>query len=103
RVGCLWRRPLAAPRPRRRWQRCADRPHLAAARCGPGAHIWVSEQWPRRVIRPTASPLRELAMHLADVAGVDPVSVYRSMSAAPDEAPTLVEVASRTVTGRGSR
>ena len=34
-------------------------PRLAAGALGPG-----SERWPRRVIRPTASPLRELAMAL---------------------------------------
>ena len=32
-------------------------------------------------------------MHLAEVAGADPVSVYRSLSAAPGEAPMLVEQA----------
>jgi WD40 repeat protein/transcriptional regulator with XRE-family HTH domain len=73
-------------------------PRLAAGVLGPG-----SERWPRRVIRPTGSPLRELAMHLADVAGADAVSVYRSLSAAPDEAPTLVELTVRTVTGRTAR
>ena len=51
-------------------------PRLAAGALGPG-----SQRWPRRVIRPTGSPLRELAMQLADVAGADPVSVYRSLSA----------------------
>ena len=39
-------------------------PRLAAGALGPG-----SERWPRRVIRPTASPLRELAMGLAEMAG----------------------------------
>ena len=39
---------------------------------------------------------------LADLAGVDPVSVYRSLSAAPGEAPMLVEQAVRTATGRGA-
>ena len=73
-------------------------PRLAAGALGPG-----SERWPRRVIRPAGSPLRELAMQLAEVAGADPVSVYRSLSAAPDEAPTLAELAVRTVTGRGAR
>ena len=73
-------------------------PRLAAGVLGPG-----SERWPRRVIRPTGSPLRELAMHLADVAGADAVSVYRSLSAVPDEAPTLVELTVRTVTGRAAR
>ena len=72
-------------------------PRLAAGALGPG-----SERWPRRVIRPTASPLRELAMHLAEMAGADPVSVYRSLSAAPDEAPMLAEQAARTATGRGA-
>ena len=72
-------------------------PRLAAGALGPG-----SERWPRRVIRPTASPLRELAMHLAEMAGADPVSVYRSLSAAPGEAPMLAEQAARTATGRGA-
>jgi WD40 repeat protein/transcriptional regulator with XRE-family HTH domain len=72
-------------------------PRLAAGALGPG-----SERWPRRVIRPTASPLGELAMQLADVAGTDPVSVYRSLRAAPDETPTFVELAVRTATGHGA-
>ena len=69
-------------------------PRLAAGALGPG-----SERWPRRVIRPTGSPLRELAMHLAELAGTDPVSVYRSLSAVPHEAPMLVEQAARIATG----
>ena len=72
-------------------------PRLAAGALGPG-----SERWPRRVIRPTASPLRELAMHLAEMAGADPVSVYLSLMAAPDEAPMLAEQAARTATGPGA-
>jgi WD40 repeat protein/transcriptional regulator with XRE-family HTH domain len=72
-------------------------PRLAVGALGPG-----SERWPRRVIRPTASPLRELAMHLAEMAGADPVSVYRSLQAAPDESPMLAEQAARTATGRGA-
>jgi hypothetical protein len=72
-------------------------PRLAAGALGPG-----SERWPRRVIRPTGSPLRELAMHLAEMAGADPVSVYRSLAAAPDEAPMLAEQAARTATARGA-
>jgi transcriptional regulator with XRE-family HTH domain len=56
-------------------------PRLAAGALGPG-----SERWPRRVIRPAGSPLRELAAQLAEVAGSDPDSVYRSLSAAPGEA-----------------
>jgi WD40 repeat protein/transcriptional regulator with XRE-family HTH domain len=73
-------------------------PRLAAGALGPG-----SERWPRRVIRPTASPLRELAVLLADVSGADAVSVYGSLSAAPDQAPTLAELAVRAATGRGAR
>ena len=72
-------------------------PRLAAAGLGP-----VSDRWPRRVIRPTASPLRELAMALAELAGTDPVSVYRSLRAAPDEAPMLAEQAARTAAGHGA-
>src|SRR5262249_21988074 len=72
-------------------------PRVAAGALGPG-----SERWPRRVIRPTASPLRELAMHLAEMAGTDPVSVYRSLRAAPEEAPMLGEQAARTATRRGA-
>src|SRR5262245_20756570 len=72
-------------------------PRLAAGALGPG-----SERWPRRVIRPTDSPLRELAMHLAEMAGADPVSVYRSLAEAPDEASMLAEQAARTATGRGA-
>ena len=71
-------------------------PWLAAGALGPG-----SQRWPRRVIRPAGNPVRELAMVLAEVAGADPVSVYRSLSAAPDEAPMLVEQAVRIATGRG--
>ena len=54
------------------------------------------------MIRPTASPLRELAMQLADISGADPVTVYRSLSAAPEEAPMLAEHAARTAAGRGA-
>jgi transcriptional regulator with XRE-family HTH domain len=72
-------------------------PRLAAGALGPG-----SQRWPRRVIRPSGSPLRELAMHLAEMAGADPVSVYRSLCAAPGEAPMLAGQAARTATGRGA-
>src|SRR5580700_8441373 len=72
-------------------------PRLAAGVLGPG-----SERWPRRVIRPEDSPVRELAIELADIAGADPASVYRSLSAAPGEAPMLAELAVRTATGRGA-
>ncbi len=71
-------------------------PWLAAGALGPG-----SERWPRRVIEPAGRPVRELAMALAEVAGADPVSVYRSLAAAPDEAPMLAELAVRAATSRG--
>jgi WD40 repeat protein/transcriptional regulator with XRE-family HTH domain len=73
-------------------------PRLAAGALGP-----ESERWPRRVIRPTGSPLRGLAMLLADMAGADPVSVYRSLSATPDAASMLVEHAVRSAVGRAAR
>ena len=41
-------------------------------------------------------------MQLAELAGADPVSVYRSLSAAPGEAPMLAEHAVRTAAGRGA-
>ena len=72
-------------------------PRLAAGALGP-----ESERWPRRVVRPGGSPLRELAMQLAEMAGADPVSVYRSLAAAPGEAPMLAEQAVRTAAGRGA-
>ena len=72
-------------------------PRLAAGALGRG-----SEVWPRRMIRPAASPLRELAICLGEVGGSDPVSLYRSLSAVPGEAPMLVEQAVRAATGRGA-
>ena len=66
-------------------------PRLAAGALGPG-----SQRWPRRVIRPGGSPLRALAMDLAEMAGADPVSVYRSLRAVPEEAPMLAGQAART-------
>jgi Novel STAND NTPase 1 len=69
---------------------------LAAGALGPG-----SEKWPRRVIRPTDSPMRELARHLADMADLEPVGVYESLSKAPDETPLLVDRAVRVATGLG--
>ncbi len=70
---------------------------LATGALGPG-----SERWPRRVIRPTDSPLRGLAMQLADLTGADPVSVYQSLLATPDEASMLVEQAVRSAAGHGT-
>ena len=71
-------------------------PRLAAGALGPG-----SERWPRRVIRPTDSPLGELAMQLADVAGQVRFRCIGRCRAAPGEAPMLVELAVRTAIGHG--
>src|SRR5580693_7366097 len=49
-----------------------------------------------------AGLMPRLAVVLAEVAGADPVSVYRSLLAAPDEAPMLVEQAVRTAAGRSA-
>ena len=59
-----------------------------------------TERWPRRVIRPGSSPLRELARELAGIANTDPESVYRSLAAVPGEAPVLVELAVRATASR---
>ena len=71
-------------------------PSLAAGVLGPG-----SEVWPRRVIRPTNSPMRELSRHLADMAGLDPVGIYKSLSESPGETPLVVDQAVRTAVGLG--
>ena len=70
-------------------------PRLAAGALGPG-----SGRWPRRVIRPSGSPVRELALHLAEAAAVDPVSVYQSLLAAPREAPLLAKQVARAAAGQ---
>ena len=72
-------------------------PRLAAGALGPG-----SSGWPRRVIRPTVNPLGELASHLADEAGVEPVSVYQSLLATPGGAPLLVDRAVKAATSLGA-
>jgi WD40 repeat protein len=71
-------------------------PRLAAGPLGPG-----SAAWPRRVVRPAGSPLRALAATLADLAGTDAVSAYRSLLAAPQEAPQLAWQAARAAAGPG--
>jgi hypothetical protein len=63
-------------------------PRMAAGALGLG-----SSGWPRRVLRPTASPLRELAVHLADIVGLDPLPLYHSLSQTPDQVPLIIEQA----------
>ena len=63
-------------------------PRLASGALGPESGIW-----PRRAMRLTASPLRELATDLADLAGVEPVAVHESLKTAPGEAPLLARQA----------
>ena len=72
-------------------------PALAAGALGPG-----SQRWPRRVIRPTAHPLQELAIQLAGLAGIDPVSVHTSLSAAPEQTPMLVRMATERAADPGT-
>jgi hypothetical protein len=71
-------------------------PRLAAGSLGPG-----SAAWPRRVVRPAGTPLRALAATLADLAGTDAVSAYRSLLAAPQEAPLLASQAVRAAASPG--
>ncbi|HET8682363.1 MAG TPA: WD40 repeat domain-containing protein [Micromonosporaceae bacterium] len=61
---------------------------LAAGRLVPG-----SATWPRRVLTPTWTPLQELSVHLAELAGVDAASVHRSLVDDPGRAPLLVRQA----------
>ncbi|HEX6686719.1 MAG TPA: AAA family ATPase [Candidatus Limnocylindrales bacterium] len=58
-----------------------------------------STDWPHLVITPTASPLTELATHLAALAGADAVSVRRELEEHPDEAHLL---ARQAVLARGA-
>ena len=69
-------------------------PRLAAGALGPG-----SQRWPRRVMRPTATPLRALAIALSDISPVDPVTMCQLLSNAPGKASLLVEQAVRAITG----
>ncbi|MEU5674888.1 hypothetical protein ABZ749_32115, partial [Micromonospora sp. NPDC047753] len=66
-------------------------PQLAAGNLEPG-----SEGWPRRVFTPTATPLRELAVHLADLAGLDAASVNRSLVDDPGQAALIASQILRT-------
>ena len=65
---------------------------LAGDRLVPGCRAW-----PRRMITPTADPVRQLATHLADLAGADAISVYRSLTAYPGQAHLLAGQALSTL------
>ncbi|MEV4275154.1 nSTAND1 domain-containing NTPase [Actinoplanes xinjiangensis] len=51
------------------------------------------ERWPRRVFTPTAEPLLELAVCLADLARTDAISVHRALLAEPAQAHLLARQA----------
>jgi WD40 repeat protein/transcriptional regulator with XRE-family HTH domain len=48
-----------------------------------------SQFWPRRVITPTGDPVRQLAIHLADLAATDAISVQQALIACPGQAHLL--------------
>lgn len=50
---------------------------------------------PGLIMRPGETPLRELAQHLASLAGISSITAYESLSHAPDQAPLLVGQAMR--------
>ena len=56
--------------------------------------------WPRRVLTPTGEPLRQLAIHLADLAGGDAISAYEALLADPGQAHLL---AGQALAPAGSR
>ncbi|MEU4242516.1 AAA family ATPase [Actinoplanes sp. NPDC026619] len=61
---------------------------LAADGLEPGCRAW-----PRRVITPAADPLRQLAIHLAELGGGDAISAYEALRAHPEQSHLLVEQA----------
>jgi WD40 repeat protein len=61
-------------------------PGLAADRLVEGCRTW-----PRLVITPAPDPIRVLAGHLAELAGIDAIGVERSLTEYPDRAHLLVE------------
>lgn len=48
-----------------------------------------SDGWPCRILTPTSSPLRELAIHLADLARQDPETVWATLKLDPGRAADL--------------
>jgi WD40 repeat protein/transcriptional regulator with XRE-family HTH domain len=57
---------------------------LAADNLTPGC-----QHWPRRVITPTSEPLRLLAIHLAELANADAISVQQALTEHPEQAHLL--------------
>ncbi|MFF0822814.1 AAA family ATPase [Micromonospora haikouensis] len=57
---------------------------LADDRLAPGCR-----SWPRRVVTPTDDPIRQLATHLADLAGIDAIGTQRSLTEHPEQAHLL--------------
>jgi len=65
---------------------------LRAGLMGSWAHDSLApgcQFWPRRVITPTSKPLRQLAIHLADLAGGDAISAHEALLANPGQAHLL--------------
>jgi WD40 repeat protein/transcriptional regulator with XRE-family HTH domain len=48
-----------------------------------------SRSWPRRVITPTGDPVRQLAIHLAELAAADAITVQEALTARPGQAHLL--------------
>jgi WD40 repeat protein/transcriptional regulator with XRE-family HTH domain len=57
---------------------------LAADALTPGCQFW-----PRRVITPTSEPVRQLAIHLAELAAADAISVQDALTTRPEQAHLL--------------
>ncbi|GAA4442339.1 WD40 repeat domain-containing protein [Phytohabitans houttuyneae] len=69
---------------------------LADDRVVPGCR-----SWPRRIMTPTADPVRELATHLADLTSTDAITVYQSLAKHPEQAHLLAGQASSTADAAG--
>ncbi|GIE28377.1 hypothetical protein Ait01nite_014220 [Actinoplanes italicus] len=69
---------------------------LAAGVLTPGCR-----SWPRRVITPTSDPVRHLAIHLAELAAADAISVQETLTAHPEQAHLLAGQALAAAGGQG--
>lgn len=71
-------------------------PALSRDVLAPGSGVW-----PCHVLTPTSSPLRELAAHLANLAGQDPELVFASLSLDPRKAAQVAADAVRSAQSNG--